>query len=161
MALGVTLAAPDDDQVSYTLEDLLGKLKVAVAGRVAEETVYGTVTTGAEADIQQLTAIARQMVGRWGMSDAIGLVAVFPTEGLGPPLAMRSHSSEATQQLVDQEVRRLIDDAHREVADLLVTHHAQLEALTMALLEAETLDGIDAYRAAGLPMQAPPVVEAA
>src|SRR5207237_7781744 len=79
MALGVTLAAPDDDQVSYTLEDLLAKLKVAVGGRVAEEIVYGTITTGAESDIQQLTFIARQMVGRWGMSDAVGLVAVLPT----------------------------------------------------------------------------------
>jgi cell division protease FtsH len=78
MALGVTLASPDDDQVSYTLEDLLAKLKVAVGGRVAEEVVYGTITTGAEADIRQLTMIARQMVGRWGMSNAIGLVAVPP-----------------------------------------------------------------------------------
>ena len=84
IALGVTLSAPDDDQVSYTREDLLAKLDVAVGGRVAEEIVYGTITTGAESDIQQLTAIARQMVGRWGMSDAIGLVAVLPADGSGP-----------------------------------------------------------------------------
>jgi cell division protease FtsH len=84
MALGVTLSAPDDDQVSYTLEDLLAKLDVAVGGRVAEELVYGTITTGAESDIQQLTAIARQMVGRWGMSDAIGLVAFYRPMETGP-----------------------------------------------------------------------------
>ena len=83
MALGVTLAAPDDDQVSYTAEALLAKLKVAVGGRVAEEIVYGTITTGAESDIQLLTMIARQMVGRWGMSDAIGLVAVLSADGRG------------------------------------------------------------------------------
>ena len=153
MALGVTLAAPDDDQVSYALEDLLAKLKVAVAGRVAEEIVYGTITTGAESDIQQLTEIARQMVGRWGMSDAIGLVSVLPTEGLGPLLGAASETSQATQQLVDDEVRRLIDGAHRAVTDLLTDHREQLEQLTVALLDAETLDGIDAYRAAGMAMQ--------
>src|ERR1700759_5616389 len=72
MALGVTLSAPDDDQVSYTVEDLLAKLHVAVAGRVAEEIIYGTITTRAESDIQQLTMIARQMVGRWGLGEEIG-----------------------------------------------------------------------------------------
>jgi cell division protease FtsH len=154
MALGVTLAAPDDDQVSYTLEDLLAKLRVAVGGRVAEELVYGTITTGAESDIQQLTAIARQMVGRWGMSEAVGLVSVLPLDGRGPLLPGTGDASQATQQLVDDEVRRLIDDAHHTVTDLLSAHREQLEALTQALLESETLDGIDAYRAAGLPLRA-------
>jgi cell division protease FtsH len=154
MALGVTLSAPDDDQVSYSLEDLLAKLKVAVGGRVAEEIVYGTITTGAESDIQQLTAIARQMVGRWGMSDAVGLVAVLPVDGRGPLLLGASETSQATQQLVDDEVRRLTDSAHRDVTDLLGAHREQLDNLATALLESETLDGIDAYRAAGLPMQA-------
>jgi cell division protease FtsH len=155
MALGVTLSAPDDDQVSYALEGLLAKLRVAVAGRVAEELVYGTITTGAESDIQQLTAIARQMVGRWGMSETIGLVAVLPVDGRGPLSLGASETSQATQQLVDDEVRRLIDDAHRQVTELLGAHRPQLDALTQALLEAETLDGIDAYQAAGLPMQLP------
>jgi cell division protease FtsH len=128
---------------------------VAVAGRVAEELVYGTITTGAESDIQQLTAIARQMVGRWGMSETIGLVAVLPVDGRGPLSLGASETSQATQQLVDDEVRRLIDDAHRQVTELLGAHRPQLDALTQALLEAETLDGIDAYQAAGLPMQLP------
>jgi cell division protease FtsH len=154
MALGVTLAAPDDDHVSYTLEDLLAKLRVAVGGRVAEEVVYATVTTGAESDIQQLTAIARQMVGRWGMSEAVGLVSVVPLDGRGPLLPGASETSQATQQLVDDEVRRLIDDAHQNVTELLGAHRAQLEALAQALLRSETLDGIDAYRAAGLPLRA-------
>jgi cell division protease FtsH len=155
MALGVTLSTPDDDQVSYTVDELLAKLQVAVAGRVAEEVVYGTVTTGAESDIQQLTAIARQMVGRWGMSEAVGMVSVIPLDGQGPLLPGASETSQATQQLVDDEVRRLIDDAHRHVTEVLTAHRLQLEALTHALLEAETLDGIDAYRAAELPMQLP------
>ncbi|HXO06758.1 MAG TPA: ATP-dependent zinc metalloprotease FtsH, partial [Solirubrobacteraceae bacterium] len=139
VALGVTLSAPDDDQVSYTLEDLLAKLKVAVAGRAAEEIVYGTITTGAESDIQQLTAIARHMVGRWGMSDAVGLVAVLPADGLGPLLPGASETSQATQQLVDDEVRGLIDGAHRDVIDLLTSHREQLNNLAIALLSAETL----------------------
>jgi cell division protease FtsH len=156
MALGVTLSSPDDDQVSYTLQDLLAKLEVAVGGRVAEEIVYGTVTTGAESDIQQLTAIARQMVGRWGMSDAVGLVAVLPADGVGPLLPGASDTSQATQQLVDDEVRRLIDTAHHDVTELLTTHRDQLDNLAAALLEAETLDGIDAYRSAGMPMGGTP-----
>ena len=155
MALGVTLSAPDNDQVSYTLEALLAKLRVAVAGRVAEELVYGTITTGAESDIQQLTAIARQMVGRWGMSETIGLVSVVPLDERGVLFPGVSETSQATQQLVDDEVRRLVDDAHREVTEVLGAHRPQLDALTHALLEVETLDGIDAYRAAGLPMQLP------
>jgi cell division protease FtsH len=154
MALGVTLAAPDDDHVSYTLEDLLARLRVAVGGRVAEELVYATITTGAESDIEQLTAIARQMVGRWGMSEAVGLVSVLPLDARAPLLAGASETSQATQQLIDDEVRRLIDDAHQNVTDLLSAHRAQLKALAEALLRSETLDGIDAYRAAGLPMRA-------
>jgi len=161
MALGVTLTAPDDDQVSYTLEDLLAKLNVAVGGRVAEEIVYGTITTGAESDIQQLTEIARQMVGRWGMSDAIGLVAVLPPDGRGPLFPGEGDPSQATQQLVDDEVRRLIDAAHGEVTTLLTAHRPQLDNLTAALLRAETLDGIDAYRAAELPMHANPAGDSA
>jgi cell division protease FtsH len=154
MALGVTLAAPDDDHVSYTLEDLLAKLRVAVGGRVAEELVYATITTGAESDIEQLTAIARQMVGRWGMSEAVGLVSVLPLDARAALLAGARETSQATQQLIDDEVRRLIDDAHQNVTDLLGAHRAQLKALAEALLRSETLDGIDAYRAAGLPMRA-------
>jgi cell division protease FtsH len=161
MALGVTLTAPDDDQVSYTLEDLLAKLNVAVGGRVAEEIVYGTITTGAESDIQQLTEIARQMVGRWGMSDAIGLVAVLPPDGRGALFPGAGDPSQATQQLIDDEVRRLIDAAHDEVTALLTAHRPQLDNLTAALLRAETLDGIDAYRAAELPMHANPASDPA
>src|SRR5205823_1733416 len=86
MALGVTLSTPDNDRHSYSREDLEAKIRVALGGRVAEEVVFGTVTSGAEADIQQLTAIARHMVGRWGMSDAVGPIAVLPADQNGPPL---------------------------------------------------------------------------
>ena len=89
MALGVTLSTPDADRVSYSREELEAKIKVALGGRVAEEVVYGKITTGAESDIQQLTQIARQMVGRWGMSDKVGPIAVLPSDGQGPLAARR------------------------------------------------------------------------
>jgi cell division protease FtsH len=151
MALGVTLSTPDSDRVSYTREDLHGKILVALGGRVAEEIVYGTITTGAESDIQQLTQIARQMVGRWGMSDAIGPVAVLPSDSSGPWLPGASETSQDTQRMVDDEVHQLITDAQTEVHQLLLAHREQLDSLAHALLQAETLDTIDAYAAAGLP----------
>jgi cell division protease FtsH len=153
MALGVTISTPDSDRVSYSLEDLQGKIRVALGGRVAEEIVYGTITTGAESDIQQLTQIARQMVGHWGMSEAIGPVAVLPSDGQGLFLPGASETSESTQRLVDEEVRRLIDVAHQEVTRLLGDHRGQLESLAQALLKAETLDALDAYAAAGVSTQ--------
>jgi len=154
MALGVTLSAPDADRVSYSREELEAKIRVALGGRVAEEVVYGKITTGAESDIQQLTQIARQMVGRWGMSERIGPIAVLPADGAGPFLPGASETSEETERLVDHEVRRLVDDAHAGVTRLLTNHRGQLDSLAHALLGAETLDAIDAYAAAGLPAHA-------
>jgi cell division protease FtsH len=151
MALGVTLSTPDSDRVSYSREDLDAKIRVALGGRVAEELVYGTVTSGAESDIQQLTQIARQMVGRWGMSEALGPIAVLPADGQGPFLPGVSETSESTQRLLDEEVHRLVDGAHEEVTRLLTEHRDQLESLAQALLKAETLDAPDAYAAAGVP----------
>ncbi len=153
VALGVTLSTPDDDQVSYTREDLLGKIKVALGGRVAEEIVFGTITTGAESDIEQVTAIARQMVGRWGMSDTIGFVKVLSAEGRGPFSAGAGETSEATQRVLDDEVRQLVENAHGDVTAELTGHRDRLVTLARALLKAETLDEADAYAAAQMPPQ--------
>jgi cell division protease FtsH len=152
-ALGVTLSTPDSDRVNYTREELEAKIRVALGGRVAEEIVYGNISTGAESDIQQLTQIARQMVGRWGMSEKLGPVAVLPSDGQGPLLPGVSETSPQTQWLIDQEVQRLVEEAHADVAQVLTERREQLDNLTHALLEAETLDAIDAYRAAGAPMR--------
>ena len=152
-ALGVTLSTPDADVVSYSREDLEGKIKVALGGRVAEQVVYDKITTGAESDIQQLTNIARQMVGRWGMSEKLGPVSLLPADGQGPLLPGASETSPQTQWLIDQEVQHLIEEAHTEVTHLLTEHREQLESLTHALLDAETLDGIDAYAAAEIPIR--------
>ena len=150
-ALGVTFSAPDADRFNFDERHLLAQIKVALGGRVAEEIVFGDLTTGAESDIQQLTRIARHMVGRWGMSRAIGPIAVIPMEGIDPLLPGASETSEATQRLVDEEVRRIVETAHAEVSELLRAHRGNLDSLVAALLERETLDEADAYAAAGLP----------
>jgi cell division protease FtsH len=90
------------------------------------------------------------MVGRWGMSEAVGPLAVLPAEGQGPLLPGASEVSGRTQELVDQEVRRIVDGAYKEVVDLLTERRDQLDALATALLEHETLDEDDAYAAAGV-----------
>ncbi len=153
MALGVTLSTPDADRVSYSREELEAKIQVSLGGRVAEEIVYGKITTGAESDIQQLTQIARQMIGRWGMSDRLGPISLLPQDGQGLLLPGVSETSPQTQYLIDQEVQRLVEDAHQAVTRLLTEHRDQLDSLTHALLKAETLDALEAYAAAGVPMR--------
>jgi cell division protease FtsH len=159
-ALGVTLSAPEADRFSYDRDYLLGRIKVMLGGRVAERLIYSDVTTGAESDIEQLTAIARQMVGRWGMSDAVGPVSVLPREGSSPLLPGASEVSEQTQRVVDEEVRRLVDRCENEVRALLSENRHRLDALVAALLERETLDQDQAYRVAGI-TQPPPLLEEA
>jgi cell division protease FtsH len=149
-ALGVTLSAPAADRFSYDIEYLLGRIKVALGGRVAERLVYDDLTTGAESDIEQLTGIARQMVGRWGMSEAIGPVAVIPRDGQGPLFPGASGVSEETQRLIDEEVRLLVERCSDEVRQLLSANRDKLDALVAALMERETLDEADAYEVAGV-----------
>ncbi len=156
MSLGVTISAPDVERTNYDEEHLITRIKVSLGGRVAEEIVYDSISAGAESDIQQLTLIARQMVGRWGMSRAIGPIAVLPSEAQNLLLPGASQTSEATQQLVDEEVRRIVDDAHAAVSRLLADHRDQLDSLTEALLAAETLDEDAAYEAAGVPREREP-----
>jgi cell division protease FtsH len=155
-ALGVTFSAPDADRFNFDERYLLAQIKVALGGRTAEELVFGDLTTGAESDIQHLTRIARHMVGRWGMSATIGPVAVVPMDGMGPLLPGVSETSEATQQLIDSEVRRIVEAAHDDVTDLLRENRANLDGLAKALLERETLDEAEAYSAAGLRRQGHP-----
>src|SRR5215210_195526 len=133
MALGVTLATPETDRFNYSEAELRAKIEVALGGRVAEEVVYGNVTTGAESDLQQLTQVARHMVGRWGMSPAIGPVTVQASDGQGPLLPGAGEVSEHTQRVVDEEVRRIVDEAYDEVRVLLTDQRDRLESLTRRL----------------------------
>jgi cell division protease FtsH len=154
-ALGVTLSTPESDRFNYARDELVAKIKVALGGRAAEKVVFGDLTTGAESDIQNLTQIARGMVGRWGMSEAIGAVAVTDGRQDGALLPGSVPASPPTQQLVDEEVRRIVDGAEHEVIELLKRERERLDALAHALLERETLDQTEAYEVAGV--QAPEI----
>jgi cell division protease FtsH len=151
-ALGVTFQSPEKDRYGYDDVYLRGRLIGLLGGRAAEELVYGAITTGAESDLEQATAIARQMVGRWGMSDEIGLVTVLPSEGAGAfGLMGEGMISEQTRQLLDSEVRRITAECHKHALEILTEHRNQLDGLAHMLLEHETLDEVDAYAAAGIP----------
>jgi cell division protease FtsH len=154
LALGVTFSAPDADRYNYSKDELMAKIKVALGGRSAEEVVFGDLTTGAESDFQQLTQIARHMVGRWGMSDTIGTITVIPQDGQGPFLPGAAGVSEETVRMIDEEVRKLVASARQEVLTLLHDNRDKLDALAHALLEHETLDQLDAYAAAGIDVPA-------
>jgi cell division protease FtsH len=146
-ALGVTLSSPDVDRFNYSRGELEARVRMTLGGRAAEEVVFGDQTTGAESDIAQVTALVRQMVGRWGMSERIGMVAALPSDGANP---WGELASPRTLELVDEEVRRRVEAAYDDVVALLTTERPRLDALAEALLERETLDQIDAYRIAGL-----------
>jgi cell division protease FtsH len=146
-SLGVTLSSPDVDRFNYSRSELEARVKMALGGRAAEEVVFGDQTTGAEGDIAQVTTLERHMVGRWGMSSAIGMVAVLPSDAGNP---WGELASPRTLELVDEEVRRAVETAYDEVLALLAAERSRLDALAEALLERETLDQIDAYRIAGL-----------
>ena len=157
-ALGVTFQAPSSDRYGFDAEYLRGRIVGALGGRAAEQIVFGNVTTGAESDLEQVTNIARQMIGRWGMSDAIGPVTVLPNPGgeAWYPGDPRS-PSEATRELIDTEARSLIESCYVEAVRTLGEHRPQLDALANELLARETLDEADAYAAAGVARPVEPV----
>ena len=143
-ALGVAFTLPEDDRVSVTREQLEARLVMAYGGRVSEELIFGhdRVTTGAASDIQQATGIARRYVTQWGLSDTIGPILVGDNEQevfLGRELMSRREVSEKTAQLVDTEVKRVIDHAYNSAKAVLTEHLELLHKVAMALLERETL----------------------
>jgi cell division protease FtsH len=147
-ALGITLSTPEADRFNYSKQHLDAMIKVAIGGRAAEEIVFGDMTTGAEGDIGQVTRIARFMIGRWGMSARIGMVAVLPDQD--QPMGSDGFSLK-TRELVDEEVLRVVAEAYDAVVALLQDERPRLDALAGALLERETLDQADAYEVAGVP----------
>jgi cell division protease FtsH len=150
-ALGVTFQSPESDRYGYSADYLRGRLIGSLGGRAAELLIYGDLTTGAESDLEQATRIARMMAGRWGMSDAVGPVSVLPGPNDEPTLFPGvAQPSEHTRELVDGEARRILDECADAAFAQLRDHREQLEALTRALLEHETLDEADAYRIAGI-----------
>nr|WP_202531674.1 ATP-dependent zinc metalloprotease FtsH [Streptomyces sp. SID8380] len=147
-ALGVTLSTPDADKYAYTEEYLRGRIIGALGGMAAEQLVFGVITTGAESDLEQVTNLARGMVGRWGMSARVGRLSALPNDGQQPyGLA----AAPATLDTIDEEMHRIVDECYAHALRTLQEHRAQLDALADALLESETLDEADAYHAAGIP----------
>jgi cell division protease FtsH len=157
-ALGVTFQSPSTDRYGYSAKYLRGRIIGALGGRAAEEVVFGDMTTGAESDLDQVSNIARQMVGRWGMSDAIGPITVLPPPGSESPFGLDG-IAPATKDRIDAEVRKIVEECYADALRLLETHREQLNRLATALLKAETLDEADAYQAAGIdPEEAPGAV---
>ncbi|HEY8124523.1 MAG TPA: ATP-dependent zinc metalloprotease FtsH, partial [Methylocystis sp.] len=145
-ALGMVQGLPERDQISQSFEQLVAMLAIAMGGRVAEEMVFGhdKVTSGAASDIQQCTRVARAMVTQLGFSDKLGTVAYANPEQeqfLGYSLGRQQTISEATQQTIDAEVRRLVQEAYDEAMRILTEKRSQLDTLANGLLEFETLSG--------------------
>jgi cell division protease FtsH len=158
-ALGVTVQTPQADRYGYSERYLRGRITGALGGRAAEQIVYGDVTTGAESDLDQATRLARQMVGRWGMSAAVGPVSVLPPPGQEQPFG-GDGVAPATKELVDAEVRRLIEGCYREAVDTLGSNRDRLDRLAHTLLDRETLNEDEAYAAAGVTRDTAPAAVA-
>jgi cell division protease FtsH len=153
-ALGVTYQRPEDDRHNYSREYLLARIVGAMGGRAAEEVVFGTLTTGAESDMQLATDLARQMVTRWGMSEALGPVTLAPRENPYLPgtdaYATARPYSETTATLIDAEIQRILREAHANGVRLIQQHRHTLDTLATALLDRETLDEDEILQVTGL-----------
>ncbi len=146
-ALGVTLSTPEAERYAYTEEYLRGRIIGALGGMAAEQVVYEVVTTGSENDLEQVTNIARGMVARWGMSERVGRLSALPND------AQQTYGLAAAPQTLDViegEMRRIVDDCYEEACRKLRDHRGQLDALAEALLVNETLEEAEAYRIAGV-----------
>jgi cell division protease FtsH len=144
-ALGITFSLPEEDRHNYTKQYIVGRLAMAYGGRVAEELVFGPdkVTTGAAADIQQATEMARRMVTQFGMSDVVGPIAVGDREAeifLGREVVQRREISDRTAELVDTELKRILSEAYERARTILTEQRDALDRLAASLLERETLD---------------------
>jgi cell division protease FtsH len=150
-ALGLTASLPEVDRHNYTKDWLIGSLAMFFGGRVAEEIIFGAdkVTTGAGNDIERATGLARRMVTQFGMSELIGPLAVGDKEQeifLGREFAQRREISERTAQMVDDEVKRLIDEAYARATQILSANRELLDRIAQALLDRETIDREDLDR---------------
>ena len=146
-ALGVTLQSPIDDRFNYGEDYMRARMIGALGGRAAEHLVYGVVTTGAENDLQQVTRIAHEMVARWGMSPKVGPLNYSDGD---PSVFQQRPYSEATAQLIDDEVRRIAEECLADAERLLTEHRPQLDALAHALLKNDSLDEGEILQVTGI-----------
>ncbi|MFI9647952.1 ATP-dependent zinc metalloprotease FtsH [Streptomyces sp. NPDC052040] len=146
-ALGVTLSTPESDKYAYTEEYLRGRIIGALGGMAAEQLVYEVITTGSESDLEQVTNIARGMVARWGMSERVGRLSALPSDA---QQAYGLAAAPQTLDVIESEMRRVVDECYDEACRKLRDHRDQLDALAEALLVNETLEEAQAYRIAGV-----------
>ena len=142
-ALGLTMQLPEEDRYAYDRVYLMSRIAVLFGGRIAEELFMNQMTTGASNDFERATQMARDMVTRYGMSDALGPMVYGENEGevfLGRSVTTHKNMSETTMQKVDSEIRRIIDEQYALARKLLEENRDKVEAMTAALLELETID---------------------
>jgi cell division protease FtsH len=142
-ALGLTMQLPEEDRYAYDRVYLMSRIAVLFGGRIAEELFMHQMTTGASNDFERATQMARDMVTRYGMSDALGPMVYGENEGevfLGRSVTTHKNMSETTMQQVDAEIRRIIDEQYALARKLLEENRDKVEAMTAALLELETID---------------------
>jgi cell division protease FtsH len=145
-ALGMVMQLPEGDRYSMKYVQMTSRLAIMMAGRVAEELIFGkeNITSGASSDIKAATNLARAMVTQWGYSDELGYVAYGDNQEevfLGHSVARTQNVSEETARKIDAEVKRLVDDGYNEAKRILTERAADLEILAQGLLEYETLSG--------------------
>jgi ATP-dependent metalloprotease len=142
-ALGMVMQLPEKDELNLTRRQLLAMLDVTMGGRVAEELIFGAdeITTGASSDLQQATQLAREMVTRYGMSEKVGLASQeYGSEGI----------SSETRQLIEDEVKSMLDAAYKRAKDLLTTHEGDLHNIARKLLDTESLSGRELQELCGI-----------
>jgi cell division protease FtsH len=142
-ALGVTMQLPEQDRYSMDRDRMLNTIAVLFGGRIAEEIFMKQMTTGASNDFERATAMARDMVTRYGMSEAMGPMVYAENEGeifLGRSITKTTNVSEDTMRKVDSEIRRIIDEQYAIARRILEENRDKVEAMTSALLEWETID---------------------
>ena len=142
-ALGVTMQLPEQDRYSQDRDRLLNTIAVLFGGRLAEELFMNQMTTGASNDFERATEIARRMVTQWGMSDSLGPMVYGENEGevfLGRSMTRTTSISESTQQKVDSEIRRILDEQYQAAQKILESNRDKVEVMTEALMKWETID---------------------
>ena len=145
-ALGMVMRLPEGDRISLARDKIYADLRVACGGRIAEDLIFGVdkITTGASSDIRMATDMARRMVTEWGMSDKLGFLAYSADEQevfLGRSVSQQKNMADATASIIDNEVRRIVDEAYDAATKILKKNNVELERLAEGLLEYETLDG--------------------
>ncbi|KAF3361407.1 ATP-dependent zinc metalloprotease FtsH [Chlamydiales bacterium STE3] len=150
VSLGSTMFLPKKNRVSYWKNELFDHLAVLMGGRCAEEIFVEDISSGAQQDIERATQLARSMVCEWGMSDKIGAVALDERSDAGQYLGWNNYHekkySEETAKAIDDEVRKILDDAHNRARQILLERREQVELMTMMLIEFETLDAEDVQK---------------